>query len=591
MSDETRHPDASAPAAPAASKPRRLTREEQAKLEIGHTEIAKPLQWLLVIVLFGATFAEPVVQVFWDHSLFRQNKRETPMPECTDLVRLMPGVWSDMVKAYRASGGGWFDRTVAANSVLMRHMTRWENDLKDHSMVGITVRPPTQELMCRAGVGNEKAYVGLDGWLYFRPEIDHLTQAPFLDAGQLARRANSGTETQAAPQPDPRKAIVHFAAQLKARGIELIVLPVPCKPQVHPEKFSSRYDGYFGPLYNASFARFVQDVRAGGVHVIDLAPEMVRARLGGNEQFLRTDTHWRPEVMEQAAQALGEYIRGHGLLGEAAGSQPSGAGYTRVAESASALGDIALMLKLPDDQTLYPKQTVTVHRVVKGNGDAAEPDESADVLLLGDSYSNIYSVGAMGWGEGAGLAEQLAFALRRPVDRISRNDSGAFATREMLAQQMRKTDRLAGKKLVIWQFAVRELSGGDWRLIDLPRPPQSSSAGQAAAGGEVVIEGTIADASAPKDPATIYPDYVRSIHVTDITVISGSLSAGDAVAYVWSLRRGVEQPGYRLASGLRVRLKLMPLSAVKRQVDGINRSEFDDLELIDKLSWLAEVAP
>ena len=29
-------------------------------------------------------------------------------------------------------------------------------------------------------------------------------------------------------------------------------------------------------------------------------------------------------------------------------------------------------------------------------------------------------------------------------------------------------DRLAGKKLVIFQFAVRDLAMGDWRVVELP---------------------------------------------------------------------------------------------------------------------------
>jgi alginate O-acetyltransferase complex protein AlgJ len=63
------------------------------------------------------------------------------------------------------------------------------------------------------------------------------------------------------------------------------------------------------------------------------------------------------------------------------------------------------------------------------------------------------------------LAEQLGFELQRPVDRLTRHDAGAWATRAMLADAMQRADRLAGKKVVIWEFAVRELSEGDWKII------------------------------------------------------------------------------------------------------------------------------
>jgi len=89
------------------------------------------------------------------------------------------------------------------------------------------------------------------------------------------------------------------------------------------------------------------------------------------------------------------------------------------------------------------------------------------VLLLGDSFTNVYSLGSMGWGESAGLAEHLSRALGRPLDRIVQNDDAAYATRMMLRQQSANaSDRLAGKRVVIYQFAARELAFGDWRILE-----------------------------------------------------------------------------------------------------------------------------
>jgi alginate O-acetyltransferase complex protein AlgJ len=89
--------------------------------------------------------------------------------------------------------------------------------------------------------------------------------------------------------------------------------------------------------------------------------------------------------------------------------------------------------------------------------------------LLGDSFSNIYSLASMNWGESAGLAEQLSYILRRPVDRLVQNDDAAFATRALLSRsQDGQGGRLAGKRVVIYQFAARELAFGDWLILDLP---------------------------------------------------------------------------------------------------------------------------
>jgi alginate O-acetyltransferase complex protein AlgJ len=128
------------------------------------------------------------------------------------------------------------------------------------------------------------------------------------------------------------------------------------------------------------------------------------------------------------------------------------------------VGDIVDMLKLPEDQDLFRPQAVTIQQVRAGDGTPWAPDEKADVLLLGDSFTNVFSQAPMGWGEAAGLAPHLARALGRPVDVIAQNDSGAFATRKLLSEALGAgEDRLAGKQVVIWEFAARELSVGDWR--------------------------------------------------------------------------------------------------------------------------------
>jgi alginate O-acetyltransferase complex protein AlgJ len=55
-----------------------------------------------------------------------------------------------------------------------------------------------------------------------------------------------------------------------------------------------------------------------------------------------------------------------------------------------------------------------------------------------------------------------------PVDVICRNDDGSHATREMLVQELRRgRDRLEGKRLVVWEFAARELASGDWKVLQL----------------------------------------------------------------------------------------------------------------------------
>ena len=73
------------------------------------------------------------------------------------------------------------------------------------------------------------------------------------------------------------------------------------------------------------------------------------------------------------------------------------------------------------------------------------------MLLLGDSFSAVYSQAELGWGTGAGLAERLSWHLGLPVDRIVRNAGGATAAREALAAALAaEPGRLDGVRVVVW---------------------------------------------------------------------------------------------------------------------------------------------
>jgi alginate O-acetyltransferase complex protein AlgJ len=165
--------------------------------------------------------------------------------------------------------------------------------------------------------------------------------------------------------------------------------------------------------------------------------------------------------MERVAQHLAAFVAAEAPL--PAVPDP---GYAIERAEARNTGDITRMLDLPAGSTLFPDEAVCLRRVLQADGSLWRSSRDADVLLLGDSFANIYSLESLGWGTSAGLAEQLSDALGRPLDRFVQNDAGAFATREMLA---REPGRLDGKRLVIYQFAERELAFGDWKILPLIR--------------------------------------------------------------------------------------------------------------------------
>jgi alginate O-acetyltransferase complex protein AlgJ len=164
------------------------------------------------------------------------------------------------------------------------------------------------------------------------------------------------------------------------------------------------------------------------------------------------------------------------------------------------------------------------------------PSKKADVLLLGDSFSNIFSFEAMGWGESAGFAEHLSYALRRPVDCILRNSDASFATREILSNELaRGRDRLAGKKLVIWEFATRELSFENWKLLDLKlgeaKPSRFLSLKP---GEEITVSGTVDTISPVPRPGTVpYKDHIEALHLIDAVPEDSREAASHAQAVVY----------------------------------------------------------
>jgi alginate O-acetyltransferase complex protein AlgJ len=250
---------------------------------------------------------------------------------------------------------------------------------------------------------------------------------------------------------------------LTARGIKLILFPMPDKTMLQPMELHGRKHGDrpVGVPRNPGLDALISQARVRGMAVFDPTPREVLP--GDAPRFLAQDTHYTPAYMEQIAKDLASEIKRTVSLPP----PPEPVALHAVGQPAERVGDLVDMLKLPDDQTWFLPQKITVHQVQDAAGEPWEPDDGADVLLLGDSFTNVFSKDAMGWGESAGLAPQLALALGRNVDVIAQNDSGAYATRQALARSLGSDgDRLSGKRVVVWEFASRELSVGDWKPID-----------------------------------------------------------------------------------------------------------------------------
>ncbi len=571
----------------------RLTREEIAQRDIGHTDISRRVSWSMIGAFLCILVAPPTMQLAYDLATRGNCGEEESCPSCGELFCLM----STVTDSYRHSEGGPSKKLVSANRQLLTNIGVYEKHLEERSLLTRGLLGPTQELLTRfGGVGNERTSVGNDGWLFFRPEVEYLTGPGFLDPAFLNRRERSGSEHTAAPQSDPRPAILEFHEQLAELGIRLILMPTPGKPMIHPEKLSWRFEGFDSPLQNSSFEKFKDEMQRAGVLVFDPAPLLAsRKRDRRNRpQFLRTDTHWMSEAMQFVAGELRQFIEDHSLLTP----RPAVELHARSLEVTN-LGDTAAMLRLPRGQTLFPKETVPIRQIVQSDDQLWQPDRSADVLLLGDSFTNIYSLPEMNWGSAAGLAEQLSFLLQRPVDRLAQNDGGSHAVRQSLVQEMaRGNDRLAGKQIVIWQFAARELAFGDWKRFPFPKPlPDGAKSPRRTTGddtAELVVRGEVRAAAGAPQPGTVpYRDAVTGVHLVSVEALHGSRVTKELVVYLWGMRDNRLTSAAHFAPGQKVTLTLTPWDTVRERYERFNRIELDDpdFRLVELPTYWAEVMP
>ncbi len=346
----------------------------------------------------------------------------------------------------------------------------FEDELHDASIVTQAMLPRFQQWSTAFfGASNRKVVGGRDGWLFLRDDLDSALGVSVLAPGRAG--------------PAALVVIADFRDQLEQRGIELLLVPVPGKEVADPGRLSSRSTSITSapnPGFAELYAR-LDELRIRHVRVDELLNEL-RAAHPDTPLFLPQDTHWTPATMEAVARRVAE--RTIELLGE----RPEDDGrLKRVPASLRGQGDLVRMLGLAEPERLFPPMELTIERVIDGTTSApVVPSLDADVLLLGDSFTLVGSDASLGLGAGAGLAEQLAFELKRPLDVIALPGGGATAARAALARSSR---RLATKQLVIWQWSLRMLGGAadDWRLVTIPdEEAEEAAAAHATVVGEIV---------------------------------------------------------------------------------------------------------
>lgn len=391
-----------------------------------------------------------------------------------------------------------------------RYLRAFEKKVEDENALVLAVRPryqlavwnifndPGEKVVLGAAgkcigksCGRETAEAS-DRWLFYRQDVEFLVQPSPLDV-------------RSAKLDNPIKAIEKFRDQLKAKGVELLVVVTPGKPSVYPERLTgaSPVAGINGADISrgknaAGHGKSILDSLARlGLHTVDLYTPLLAAKADDAKLgplYLNDDTHWTPRGAELAAGVIAGKVRGMVEAGVVDVGEPS-MEYVASDSVADRMGDIGEMSGL-NKFNVFKTQRVIGHVISQQEVseraqtldstetpadslvDSAAVQEAiaydtvrtpfkddfrkAKILILGDSFSRIYQTDSP---VNAGWIAHFAKNMNRPVASIVSDGGASTLVREKLA---RKAGVLKGKKLLIWEFVERDLRFGaeGWKEVD-----------------------------------------------------------------------------------------------------------------------------
>jgi hypothetical protein len=500
---------------------------------------------------------------------------------------------------------------------------RWLERGLDQAEYAVAMRQNTQQWMItQFAEGSQKVFVGWDDWLFYNADLKALTgygpvkPEPFsvMKDPELAKLPNAGA------------CIVEYAAQLKERGIKLLFVPVPLKPMLYSSKVAPKLD--VKSISHPDAAKFYDSLRQQGVDVLDLTEDFVKFRntpksyfylestsdnravaqrsfeetKEKEDVFLLQDTHWTPEAMRVAAERVATHVKKN----YADSFRPMARTIT-IADGVyrKSMGDLVKLLDVRHPDELFTEEEHFLRVVGEGT-----EDKYAPMVLLGDSFVNIFDDPSIGFGDPnapekrirAGFAQHLGLLLNQPLDVIAQNGRGSTGVRREFAR--RYDDEVRAKKLVIWVIAARDVllsrtaahqSNIEWDFVKFnpnkgPDALDSStpSTAPATATGNIIVEATLNEKSANQDSVgTPYRDALHAAVYDVGSVVEGALDAKQIVGIQWTFKDKVMQPTASFTVGKKYKLTLVPWDG-RKELHGLNLQ--DDTSAFDAPRFFVEKA-
>ena len=395
-----------------------------------------------------------------------------------------------------------------------RYLRAFENKIDDESAIVLALRPkyqlavwnlfsdPGEKVVLGAAgdcigksCGREEAKPE-DKWLFYRQDVEFLVQPSPLDV-------------RSAKLDNPVKAIERFRDQLKAKGVELLVVITPGKPSIYTERLTGCDENAAGLQSHGK--KILDSLTRAGFNTVDLYTPLLAAKADDDKLgalYLNDDTHWTPRGAELAAAEIAKKVREMVDAGTVKFRKTDDVRYIVADSAADRMGDVGEMSGL-NKFGVFKVQQVTGHVVSQQNikdrteklpvdstcvdaakiackkNDSCFTAQSAlcerdtvlydttvtpfkddfrksEILILGDSFSRIYQTDSP---VNAGWIAHFAKNMNARVASIVSDGGASTLVREKLA---RKASVLKGKKLLIWEFVERDLRFGaeGWKNVD-----------------------------------------------------------------------------------------------------------------------------
>ncbi len=295
--------------------------------------------------------------------------------------------------------------------------------------------------------------IGRQGFLFYRRSLDSVV----------------GGDVQQQPKgKNPMPAILAFQQHLARHGVDFLLVPVPTKAEVFPDKLRhSRVRADQLEPINPYGRKFLLELARGGVEAVDLLPTYLaaRAKRGPEDELLYQpqDTHWTDRGLRIAARTIAERIKRYPWYPALARRAVK---YGTRAVSFQRLGDLHSRLAPPEQPRFKPAQLVG-HQVLSPDGKPYEDQLGSPIVIIGDSFTGVFQ---RTYCKHAGVSAHVAREIGYPVD-LEMSWGGGPSVRQRLLE--RGVDALKKVRLVIWLFASRDFHNywEDWEVLEAAKSP------------------------------------------------------------------------------------------------------------------------